>query len=51
MTKREAIAQLKADDIKLLTEAAELGLSDFSTKDQKLIKRAVKVLRSVRAAK
>lgn len=52
MTKREAVAQLKAEDIKLLAEAADAGTSikNFNTADMKRVKRAVKLLRKVRAA-
>lgn len=51
-TKREAVAKLSTDDIKLVAEAAEKGATsaNFNAKDLKAVKRSVKVLRTVRAA-
>ena len=51
MTKREMIAQLRADDIKLVAAAAQVGAEEYTATEQKRIKRAVKILRSVKAAK
>ena len=54
MTKREAVAQLRAEDFKLLATAAEEGVKAsgiFLPKDQRKVRRAVKILRSVKAAK
>jgi hypothetical protein len=51
-TKRQIVAQLSTDDIKLLAEAASAGATkaNFNSKDLQAVKRAVKLLRTVRAA-
>lgn len=51
-TKREVVAQLTTDDIKLLAEAAAIGAkkANFNAKDLKRVKRGVELLRTVRAA-
>lgn len=51
-SKREAIAQLSTEDIRLVAEAAEAGAkkANFNAKDLKAVKRSVKILRTVRAA-
>lgn len=51
-TKREVVAQLSTDDIRLVAEAAEAGAkkTNFNAADLKKIKRSVKLLRTVRAA-
>lgn len=52
-TKREAVAQLTVEDLKLLASAADEGVKSsgiFLPKDQRKIKRAAKILRTVRAA-
>lgn len=60
MTKRQMVAQLKAEDFKLLADAAEAGVGsagkaiglklELSTKHLRQVKRAVKILRAVKAA-
>ena len=59
-TKREIVSQLKAADLKVLADAAEAGIAssgkalgvklELSPKDTKAVKRAVKILRTVRTA-
>jgi len=51
MTKREAVAQLKAADFSLLADAAETYAKGAEAKDARKLKRAAKILRSVKAAK
>lgn len=54
MTKREAMVQLRAEDFRLLADAAAAGqakVAGLSTKDSRRLTRAVKILRSVKAAK
>lgn len=54
-TKRQAVAQLSNEDLNLLALAAEQGAGltkekfAFTAKDKKAVKRAVSVLRDIRA--
>lgn len=60
-TKREAVAQLRAEDFKLLADAAEAGGGtrgqavglklELGADQQRRLRRVVKILRSVKAAK
>ena len=51
-TKRQVVAQLSTDDIKLVAEAALAGATEknFNSADLRKIKRAARLLRTVRAA-
>jgi F0F1-type ATP synthase epsilon subunit len=49
-TKREVVAKLSHDELKLLAESAEEGAKTFPPREQKRIKRAVKLLKTVKAA-
>lgn len=51
-SKREAVARLDTDTIKLLAEAAEKGadIKHFNAADLAKIKQGIRVLRSVRGA-
>lgn len=51
MTKREAMVQLRAEDFKLLADAAEVAIKQGMVVQERKVKRAIKILRSVKAAK
>lgn len=51
-TKRQIVAQLTTDDLKLLAEAAEKGdtIKTLNSRDQKRVRRAVKLIRTIPGA-
>lgn len=50
MTKRQVVAQLSTEDLKLLADAAAAHVGKSKGKEFARVRRAVKLLRSVRAA-
>lgn len=47
-TKRQIVSQLAQEDLGLLASAAEKSMDQFDAATQKRLKRAVKILRSVK---
>lgn len=50
-TKREVVAQLSTEDLKLLANAAEIAIKQGMVVQERKVRRAIKLLRTVRAAK